>query len=705
MVKQHLLFFIFLLIPTVCGAGYDLVVYGGSSAGIAAAVQVKRMGGSVIVIEPTRRVGGLTTGGLGATDIGNKRVIGGISREFYQAVRKWYSKKEAWKWMPKPSPKEAVGTGQSRTEPREDTQWVFEPSVALSIYREWIRKNDIPVVHGERLDRVGERRAVHRADGWWVAPAGKVSRGVVKDGNRITAIVMESGKRFAGKMFMDATYEGDLMASAGVSYTIGREGRGIYGESFNGVQTERSKSHQLFAGVDPYVKKGDKASGLLPGVDSNGPGKEFGSDHRIQAYCFRMCLTDHPKNRIPFKKPTGYDESWYELLFRNYEAGFSRVPWGSAVMPNRKTDTNNRDGVSTDFIGQNYAWPEGSYAERNAIRDAHLTYQQGLVWTLANHPRVPVKIRAEVSRWGVTRDEFTEGAGWPEQLYVREGRRMISGTIMTQRHCQHRETVSDSVGMGAYNMDSHNTQRYVTALGHARNEGNIEERVKPYPISYRSIVPKKEECANLVVPVALGASHIAFGSIRMEPVFMILGQSGGTAVMQALREGKALQDIDYTTLRMRLLADGQILEYPAVTARSERQSAGIVIDDKDAVLTGNWTRSQLARGVNQSYFHDGAAADGKALAVFRFQQIPAAASYSVQIASSAHPNRSSRTLVCVEEKQIRINQKKEPPVENLWIPVAVVHLKKGASLTVAISNAGADGHVIVDAVRLVPVRK
>ncbi|MEO5715616.1 MAG: FAD-dependent oxidoreductase [Luteolibacter sp.] len=544
---------------------YDLVIYGGTSAGIAAAVQVKRMGGSVVIIEPTRRIGGLTTGGLGQTDIGNKQVIGGIARSFYQDVKEWYRDPKVWTAMSQPEG-HFKGDGQTITEAHEETQWSFEPSAALAIYQRWIKENDIEVVFEERLDRIGEGKATDRGDGYWVAKPGTVGKGVVKEGNRITALVTTSGRKFAGKTFMDATYEGDLMAVAGVSFTVGREGKAVYGETLNGVQTKKSTHHQIRKGVDPYVKPGDPESGLLFGIDPKGPGKENASDHRIQAFCFRMCLTNHEPNRIPFVKPDGYNESWYELLFRNYEAGYLGIPWINSSMPNMKTDTNNNEGVSTDFIGRNYDWPEASYDERTKIRAEHLAWQQGLMWTLANHPRVPESKRKEVSQWGMTKDEFTEGGGWQEQLYVREGRRMISAVVMTQAYCEQKKTAKDSIGMGAYNMDSHNAQRYVTPDGHARNEGNVEVPVRPYPISYQSIVPREKECSNLVVPIALSASHIAFGSIRMEPVFMILGQSGATAAMIAIQDGKSLQTIDYAKLRERLIADKQVLEHESSRA-------------------------------------------------------------------------------------------------------------------------------------------
>ena len=528
---------------------YDLVIYGGTSAGVSAAIQASRMGKSVILLEPGRRVGGLTTGGLGQTDIGNKQAIGGISREFYQNIRKYYNDPDNWKWQEQ---SDYMDGGQTRTAAHEDAMWTFEPSAALKVYHHMLREAGIDVRYEVKLDR---------------------DQGVMSKGGTITSITMESGEVFYGKMFMDATYEGDLMATAGISYTVGREGNEQYGENLNGVQANDSsltllgtvsangRHHNFMDWVDPYVVPGDRSSGALPYIDVDGPGKAGTGDHRVQAYCFRMCLTDHPDNRIPFSKPADYNELNYELLIRNYEAGHSRIPWIHSMMPNKKSDSNNRDGFSTDFIGQNYDYPEASYAEREEIKNKHRSYQQGLMWTLANHPRIPEEIRTEVSRWGTCMDEFEREDGWQQQLYIREARRMVSDHVMTQLHCEGIEVVEDAVGMAAYGMDSHHVQRYITEDGYVKNEGNVEARVKsPYPVSYRSIIPKASECDNLLVPICLSATHIAFGSIRMEPVFMVMGQSAATAACMAIDEDVPLHELDYAKLRAQLLEDKQILE-------------------------------------------------------------------------------------------------------------------------------------------------
>ncbi|MDG1276961.1 MAG: FAD-dependent oxidoreductase [Algoriphagus sp.] len=538
----------------------DVVIYGGTSAGITAAIQTARFGKSVLLIEPSNRLGGLTTGGLGQTDIGNKQVVGGIAREFYRNIKSHYEDPASWVWEEK---SDYIDGGQTRSGKDEDAMWTFEPSAALKIYHAMLDELDITVIYNQQLNRAS---------------------GVTKVKNAITSIKMESGEIYYGKVFIDATYEGDLMASAGLSYTVGRESNSQYGETLNGVQAnERSQTllgtvsnnsvyHNFIDGVDPYVRKGDSSSGLLPFITEGGSGVDGQGDNRIQAYCFRMTLTDHPDNRIPFRKPENYKELDYELLFRNYEAalgpiekmysyGDPLVPWINSAMPNRKTDTNNQKGFSTDFIGQNWDYPEASYAEREKIVARHRDYQQGLMWTLAYHPRIPKKVRDKVSQWGTCKDEYNQEDGWQQQLYIREARRMISDYVMSQKNCEGIEVVTDPVGMAAYGMDSHQVKRYVNSDGFVSNEGNVEAHVKaPFPISFRSIVPKKEECVNLLVPVCLSASHIAFGSIRMEPVFMVLGQSSAVIASMAIDENKAVQDLAYTKVKTNLIQLGQILE-------------------------------------------------------------------------------------------------------------------------------------------------
>lgn len=539
---------------------FDVVIYGGTSAGVTAAIQVSRLGKAVVLIEPSSHIGGLTTGGLGATDIGNKNVIGGISREFYQKIKAYYDQPNAWKWQTR---EQYFANNPRRTKEGEDAMWTFEPSAAKKVYHDMMEEENIDLVISQRLDR---------------------GNGVHKEGQRIVRITMESGQSYQGKIFIDATYEGDLMAASGVSYTIGRESNDQYGETLNGVQANRYNlklnegisrngvHHNFIEKVDPYVIPGDPDSGLLPFIIQGNPGIDGSADKGIQAYCFRMTLSDHPENRVPFQKPDNYNELDYELLFRNYEAatgpieemyhyGDKLAPWINTPMPNHKTDTNNQKGFSTDFIGQNHHYPEASYQEREKIIQQHLDYQQGLMWTLAYHPRIPEKVRNKISKWGMTSDEFTENKGWTPQLYIREARRMVSDYVITQHHCEGLEVAEDPVGMAAYGMDSHHIQRYVDHNGYVKNEGNVEAPVEnPYPISYRSIIPAKGEVENLVVPVCLSASHIAFGSIRMEPVFMVLGQSAALAASLAIDKNVSLHEVYYEDLNNLLLANKQRLE-------------------------------------------------------------------------------------------------------------------------------------------------
>ncbi len=674
-------------------ARYDVVVYGGTSGGIAAAIQTARMGKTAVLIEPTLHLGGLTTGGLGATDIGNKRAIGGLSREFYGRIWQHYQDPAVWKHQ---SRADYVNRRGGPNDPNEKTMWTFEPHVATRVYDAMLREvaDKVTVVRGERLD---------------LAPG----KGVIKQGARIVRIVMESGRAFEGAMFIDSTYEGDLLAKAGVSYHVGREANAVYGETINGVQAGHAVSHQFTKQVDPYVKPGDPKSGLLPGIEKDGPGVEFSGDRKVQAYNFRMCTTDVPENRRAWEKPANYDPQWFELLLRNFEAGDHRVPWNPVWMPNRKTDTNNNYAISTDFIGQNWDYPDADYATRAKIWRAHEDWQKGLMWTLANNPRVPEKVRAEFQRIGLAKDEFTDNGNWPRQLYVREARRMISDYVMTEKNCLRTEVVTDSVGMGAYNMDSHNIQRYVTKEGFVRNEGDVQVRVRPYPISFRSLRPKAAECTNLLTPTCLSSSHIAFGSIRMEPVFMVLGQSSATAAVQAIEQGVDIQKIDLARLKARLEKDGQVLDFESapIAARIVLPRAklpGIVVDDNDAVRTG-FDRQSAAHStyVDAGYHHDGNDSKGNQRARFT-PALPKAGRYEVFVAYPWNANRASNAPVTIRhadgETVVKIDQKKKPPLQDLFISVGTYRFEAGKAGYAEIGNTGTDGFVVIDAVQWVEAR-
>jgi hypothetical protein len=537
LVKTLLFFFVITFLScnpskTFAQEKYDLIVYGGTSSGIVSAIQAKKMGKSVLIIEPSSHIGGLTTGGLGATDIGNKQAIGGLSRAFYEKVYQHYSNDDSWKFQTRLSyfPK-----GQKDT-----SQWTFEPHVTMKIFKDWISEYEIELVMNERLN---------------------LSNGVTMKDNRIVQVHMESGKSYSAKMFIDATYEGDLMALSNVSYTFGRESNEEYGETLNGIQTQYGIYHQFPDGVSPYVIAGDSTSGLLPNInpniDSDGTG-----DIRIQGYCFRMCMTNVKENRIAVEKPETYDEKDYELLFRAIEAGYNGPFFIMSMMPNHKTDANNKGPFSTDFIGMNYDYPDGDYDKRDEIIEVHKNYNLGFLWTLSYHPRIPEAIRTKFAEWGLPKDEYVTNNNWSPQLYIREARRMVSDFVMTEHHCtQDSITAGKSIGMGAYTMDSHHMQRYVDTDGNVKNEGDVEVGgFSPYPISYKAIVPKKNECENLLVPVCLSATHIAFGSIRMEPVFMILGQSAATAACLAIDNNVSVQDVSYPLLEKHLLEDLQVLK-------------------------------------------------------------------------------------------------------------------------------------------------
>lgn len=520
----------------------DLVIYGGTAAAITAAVQARRMGRSVLIVSPDRHLGGMTSGGLGWTDAGNTATVGGLAREFYHRVWLHYQRPEAWVWQRREE-FENWGQGTPAMDDRTQTMWTFEPHVAERVFDAWVEELGIPVWRDAWLDR---------------------ERGVRMESGSIRSIALLDGRTISGRMFIDATYEGDLMAAAGVSYHVGREANSVYGETWNGVQIGVLHHDHHFGRrkISPYVIPGDPSSGLLPRISAEPPGEKGQGDHRVQAYCFRMCLTDHPGNRVPFPRPEGYDPRQYALLARLLHDGNGDWVFGKFdPIPNRKTDTNNHGPFSTDNIGMNYDYPDASYARRREIIREHEVYQQGRMYFLANDPEVPRDIRERMSQWGLAADEFLDNGHWPHQLYVREARRMIGAFVMTEHEVLSRRDVPDPVGMGSYPLDSHNVQRYITPEGYVQNEGDIGVKPpRPYGISYRCLTPRREQCVNLLVPVCPSSSHIAFGSLRMEPVFMILGQSAATAAAIALEERRAVQDVDYAALRARLLADGQILE-------------------------------------------------------------------------------------------------------------------------------------------------
>jgi hypothetical protein len=666
----------------------DVIVYGGTSAGVMAAVQVRKMGKSVRLVCPEHHLGGLSSGGLGFTDTGNKAVIGGLAREFYHRIWKHYDQPTAWRWQSRESYGNK-GQGTAAIDGAQRTMWIFEPHVAGNVFEDFVRAHDIPVRRGDGLER---------------------KTGVRREGTRIVSITTKGGRTFTGGMFIDASYEGDLMAAAGASWHAGREAQSHYGEKWNGVQTGVLHHRHHFAvlrePVSPYLVPGDPASGVLPLVSAVPPGAFGAGDHRIQAYCYRMCLTDHPENRLPFPKPEGYDPARYELLRRVLATGWRETFGKFDPIPNRKTDTNNHGPVSTDFIGANYDYPDGDDATRERIVREHRNYQQGWLYYLANDPGVPDGVRREMQRWGLARDEFADNGHWPRQLYIREARRLLGEFVMTEHELTGTRDVPDSAGMGSYTIDSHNVQRYITPEGHVQNEGDIGVGLSgPYRISWRSLLPKRSELSNLVVPVCVSSSHLAFGSIRMEPVFMILAQSAATGACMALERATSIQDVPYDLLRARFLADGQILtwEQDAPAKVPADPPGAVTVDDAAAEFSGEWTMSHAVRPFRgDGYRHDGGGSRGPAEAVFR-AVLPHRGRYEVRIASAPHENRARQAVVRIltagGSKEVRINQRRGG--DPLFLSAGVHELPMETSVT--LRNDGAAGHLIADGVQFVPV--
>jgi hypothetical protein len=517
----------------------DVIIYGGNSAAVTAAVQVIKMGKSVILVSPDRHLGGLTSSGLGWTDTGNKAVIGGLSRDFYHRLYLHYQEDSAWIWQDR-SEYGNRGQGNVALDGENRTMWIFEPHAAEQVFEDLVSEYQIPVHRDSWLDR---------------------EQGVRMEDGALVSIRTLDGITYEGQVFIDATYEGDLMAAAGVSYTVGRESTGQYGEQWNGVQTGVfHHGHHFQSDISPYVIPGDPGSGVLPRISTEDPGTYGSADHRVQAYCFRMCLTDDPENRVAISRPPDYDSTQYELLRRVFASGWREVFQKFDPIPNHKTDVNNHGPFSTDNIGMNYDYPDASYERRREIIQEHTSYQKGLLWFLTSDPAVPAEIREEMGRWGYAGDEFTDNGYWPHQIYVREARRMVGDFVMTENEVLGRVPVEQSVGMGSYTMDSHNVQRYIKPDGFVQNEGDIGVHPDdPYQIDMRSLVPARGECSNLLVPVCLSCSHIAFGSIRMEPVFMILGQSAATLAVLALDKQGDVHEVSYEQVREQLLKDGQVL--------------------------------------------------------------------------------------------------------------------------------------------------
>ncbi|QJW88036.1 FAD-dependent oxidoreductase [Spirosoma taeanense] len=674
-----LLLFLFLpfLIRAQSPTVVDVCVYGGTSAGVMAAYAAKKAGKSVVLIEPSRHLGGLTSGGLGATDIGNKFAITGLARDFYRRIGKHYGKFE---------------------------QWTFEPHVAESLFKQYLNEARVPVRMNYRLAAVETQK------------------------NRITAITIEPSSptpQTAGrattqiiqaKQFIDCTYEGDLMAKAGVAFTVGRESNNQYGETWNGVQL--LDKHQFPDGVDPYRVPGKPESGLLWGISDARLTANGTSSPAIQAYNYRMCLTDDPANRLPITRPEGYDSTKYELLLRQIAKKEPKeLTWNLmhfVSMPNRKTDINNCGGFSTDMIGANYDYPNADYARRAEIIREHELYTKGLFYFIGHDPRIPKHLRDEMLQWGYPKDEYRDNDHFSHQLYIREARRMVGEYVMTQANCESKVVVRDGVGMAAYTMDSHNCQRLVVndnkGVPMVRNEGDVQVGgFPPYPVSYRALVPRRESIQNLIVPVCLSASHIAYGSIRMEPVFMVLAQSAAVAACQAIDEGKAVQDINITRLQTRLaqnpLMNGSLPE--------------ILIDNDDTTrvrIVGNWLRETKGGKYGLSMLVDDGISGPKSVRFILPQNRPgryAVYVYNpIRLGGGGNPGEYGRQTDKASQVVVRLNTGSavktlalnQQPQANDWINLGEHQLTTGKTPYLEFSNEGAAGVVVADAVLFVPVK-
>ena len=636
----------------------DICIYGGSSAGVMAAYTAKKMGKSVILIEPSNRLGGLTTGGLGQTDIGNKYAVAGLSLDFYRRIGQHYGKFE---------------------------QWTFEPHVAKELFEQYIKEANIKVVYNYRLQSVSTEKGAIKAI---------TIENSIKPNQSTNQIIK-------AKVFIDCTYEGDLMAKSGVSYFTGRESNSTDGETYNGVQF--MDKHQFPDGVDPYKIPGKKESGLLWGISNETLAPNGTGDKKIQTYNIRVCFTNNPSNRIPITQPDDYQPERYELLLRVLEkkpvkniGGFTSI----APMPNNKTDINNNGAFSTDMIGENWDYPEADYNKRIEIKKAHDNYVKGFFYFIGHDPRMPSYLRKEMLQWGYPKDEYTDNKNWTPQMYVRETRRMIGEYVMTQLNCEGKDVVKDGIGLAAYTMDSHNCQRLVVN-GMVKNEGDVQVGgFDPYPIAYRSVIPKKKECTNLLVPVCLSASHIAYGSIRMEPVFMVLAQSSAVAACLSIDNNQAVQEVNIDQLQKIIktnpYANGRLPE--------------IIVDNIDTssvIIKGDWSFGKYG-GFGPSYLRD-TTRSSTAKSVKFIPQINKEGSYQIYTYYPKLQNGSEQTHIAIfDGKKITNKIIKRSEVQVIgqtageWVSLGKCNFSKGKNAYVEISNKNANGIIVADAVLFVP---
>jgi hypothetical protein len=648
----------------------DVVVYGGTASGVIAAVAAARAGKKVLLLEPGKQIGGMVTGGLGATDFGNRAAIGGYAREFFDRVHAYYVKRHG---AASQQVKDCSGG------------FHFEPHVATAGFQAMLKEAKVPVLFEKRLDSL------------------------IKEGQRIVALKTTKGDTFRALVYIDAGYEGDLLAMAGVKYHVGREARSVYNESIAGVQ-RFSTAHQW-----PVRIPGLEGRKRLPFIQPDALGKPGEGDRKVQAYNYRLCMTDRKDNRVPWPRPPGYDPERYELLARYLKAR-PDLKMGQLMhpvrMPNGKTDTNNNGPFSTDHIGASWDYPEADDARRRRIIADHIHYTQGFLYFLANDKRVPAALRQEMNTWGLAKDEFVDNDHWPTQLYVREARRMIGAYVMTQADIMDNRSKDDPVGLGSYNTDSHHVQRILRDDGSVLNEGDFQVPVSPYAIPYRSLTPKLDQCPNLLVPVCMSASHVAYGTIRMEPVYMILGQACGVASTLAVDESVPVQKVSIKKLTERLKAQKAVLSPDAVPVpkRPRRldpaKMRGIVIDDSEAKLSGDWKRSSvMGPHVGNGYLHDDDTNKGKLRA--RFIPDLKAGLYEVRIFYAPAANRASNALVVIRskdgEKSFRIDQRKTFKTDE-GVLLGTFEFAAGRDGWVEVRNDGTKGHVIADAVQFVAAK-
>ncbi len=636
---------------------YDVCIYGGTSAGVIAAYTTAKMGKHVLLIEPGKHLGGLSSGGLGYTDIGNKYAITGLALDFYRKMGKHYGKFE---------------------------QWIFEPHIAEEIFNDYIRRANILVLYDYRIVKAEKSNDF-------------IKQIIVENSTKPLSL---TNKTIAAKIFIDCSYEGDLMAKAGVSYTIGRESNSTYHETYNGVQL--MEGHQFPDGIDPYKIPGDASSGLLWGISNEQLLPSGTGDKKLQAYNYRICLSNDPKNRGAITRPDDYDSTRYELLIRLFHAQPPKRTLNDYLiiskMPNYKTDINNRGGFSSDMIGMNYNYPEADYNERAAIIKKHEGYTKGLLYFYAHDPRVPLELQNEMLQWGYPKDEYTDNANWSPQLYIRECRRMMGSYVMTQANCQGSEVVKDGIGMAAYTMDSHNCERMVMN-GMVKNEGNVEiGGFGPYPISYRSIIPKETECKNLYVPVCLSASHVAYGSIRMEPVFMVLAQSAALGACMAIDKKQTVQQVDVKKLQNLLKQDPLM----------DRSIPDVLVDNDDSahiIITGNW-KKETSGAYGPSLLVTEPSATEKRVQFLPSIKVPG--NYSVYAYFPKVTHSSTQTQFTIFDgkvsKDIFVNKSDvqvEGQTSGEWISLGIYAFRKGKQSYVTVSNKNADGIIVADAILFV----